>query len=109
MPIAAGKLDRRITIQARTTTRGTAGSAVVSYADEATIWAERVDLTGGKLRASAALRADASQVFRIRYRPTLTEQHRIRYNGRSYDILQIDEEGRREGMLVQARFVEGKP
>mgnify|MGYP001183752078 CR=1 FL=1 len=108
MPIDAGKLDRRITLQARTTTRGSAGGVEISYSDERTVWAEDVNTTGGKLRASGALRPETTHVFRIRYISTLTEQYRIRYKSRSFDVIQIDEEERNESQLIQARYVEGR-
>lgn len=100
-----GKLDRRITIQARTTTRGASGGVVVSFADDATVWAQKVDSNGREMQAAGALRAEAELVLRIRYRSTLTTQHRIYYGGQYYDILQINEEGRRASQLLQARTV----
>lgn len=101
-----GKLDRRLTIQARTLTRDAAGGAVPSYADVDTVWAQKVETTGRESRIANQLRADTTIVFRIRYYADLTEQHRLLFEGRYYDVTQINEENRRETQLVQARTVE---
>lgn len=106
MPVNAGRLDRRITIQSLATTRGTSGGVAKTYTDEATIWAEKVETTGREFRAAGSLRAETTIAFRIRYRSSLTEQHRIYFGGKYYDILQINEEGRQESQLIQARTVE---
>ena len=102
-----GRLDRKVTIQARTASRDDEGSPVVSYATEATVPCERVQYAGTQGVRSGAVRAEATLVLRIRYRSTLTEKHRLQFEGRTYDILSIDEEGRRATQLVQARFTEG--
>lgn len=102
-----GRLDRKVTIQARTASRDDEGSPVVSYATEATVPCERVQMTGSEARRSAAVRADVNLTLRIRFRSTLTEQHRLVFEGRTYDIVAINEEGRRATQLVQANFTEG--
>lgn len=107
MPLDPGKLDRRVTVQARTSTRDAEGSAVDAFATEATIWAQKVQTTGSEARRAGSLRAETDLVLRIRYRSTLTEQHRLVFEGRTYDIVSIVEEGRREAQVIQARFTEG--
>ena len=46
MPIGAGDLNERVTIQTATVTRGTANAEVVSWADVATVWARIVERGG---------------------------------------------------------------
>jgi SPP1 family predicted phage head-tail adaptor len=103
MPINAGDLDRRLTIQAKTITRDSAGGAIETWTDETTVWAQKVDTTGREFRAAQATYPEVTYVFRIRYNRTLTTAHRLYFEGRYLDILQINEEGRRESQLVQAR------
>ncbi len=107
MPIDAGRLDRKVTIQTRTTTTGASGGVVTSYATDATVSAQKVETTGRESRSAGALRAETDLVLRIRYRSTLTEKHRLYFESKYYDILAITEEGRRELQVLQARFTEG--
>ena len=105
-----GKLDRRITLQSRTDTRGTSGSAVESWSDLPTISAERVKTDAREFRAAAARHAEITELFRIRYRAGITSGgNRVVFEGRSHDILGIIEEGRRESQLVSCRYTEGAP
>lgn len=106
--IDPGRLDRRITLQSRTTSRDGEGSAIVAFADEDTIWAQKLSETSSEGRRLLAVRAEATIVFRIRYRSSLTSQHRIYFGGRYYDIVGDPvEEGFRETLLVTARYTEG--
>lgn len=104
-----GKLDRRLTILARNETRGTAGGLAIAYAEEDTVWAELVESGGQESRSSDALRGVVSATFRIRYRPSLTSQHRVIYDGLTYDILSKPiEEDRRRYQLLKCQSVEGR-
>lgn len=111
MPLDPGKLDRRITLQTRTTTRDDEGSAVTSFRDEAKIWAEKVSETSSEARRLLSVRSGATVVFRIRYRSNLTSEHRIYFEGRYYDIVGDPVEDtaheRHEAMLVAARYTAG--
>jgi SPP1 family predicted phage head-tail adaptor len=108
MPIDPGRLDRRVVIQARTNSRDDEGSAIVSYADETTVWAQKVEVNTSEARRLLAVRADASLILRIRYLASLTSQHRLYFEGKYFDVLGDPvEEGRRETMLVTARYTEG--
>lgn len=102
-----GKLDRKITLQSLTVTRGAAGGAVNSFVDFATRSAEKVDTAGREFRAAGSLRAETTAVFRIRYLAGLTTRHQLVYESRAHDILEIKEEGRRVSQLIQARYTEG--
>ncbi len=107
MPINPGRLDRKVTIQTRTTTVGASGGVALTYATDATVPAQKIETTGRESRSAGALRAETDLALRIRYRSTLTELHRLYFEGRHYDILSITEEGRRESQVVQGRFTEG--
>lgn len=107
MPINAGKLDRRITLQTATQTRGAAGGFTSSWVDTATVWAEYMPQGGREFRAAGALHAETSVLFRIRYRAATTADMRISFGGALYDIISIAEEGRREALLIQAKTATG--
>jgi len=102
-----GKMDRRITVQARTLTKDAAGGRVETWADSFLCWAELV-----KTSQSEAITADSdrnieTRLFRIRYKTGLASgTHRIFYQLRFYDITGIDEEGRQDRLLLTCRAVQ---
>ena len=102
-----GSLDRRITLEAPVTTRGESGGVMVNFTAGLTRWAQKLESTGREFRAVGAVHAETTIAFRIRYVTGLTTQHRLTYEGRFYDILQINEEGRKTFQLIQARTTEG--
>lgn len=88
MTIAAGKLNRRITIQRRDSGQDAAGQPVLTWADVATVSAFIAGDTGlGTIRNSGALPAPIKRYsFRIRYRAGLDEGMRVVYGGQNFDI-----------------------
>ncbi|GAP66797.1 phage head-tail adaptor [Mizugakiibacter sediminis] len=88
MTLAAGKLNRRITIQQRTAGQDAAGQPVLTWADVASVWANVAGDTGlHTIRASGDLPAPVKRYsFRIRYRDGLNEGMRVVLGGQNFDI-----------------------
>lgn len=103
-----GKMDRRVSIQALTVTRGAAGGAVETYSLLDTVWAERIEEGAREFRSGGALHAEATTLFRIRYRSDVTTKHRLVSGGRFFDILAATEEGRSKTVLLQTKYTEGR-
>jgi SPP1 family predicted phage head-tail adaptor len=98
-------MDRRITFERATATQANpSGEQVLTWAAEATVWAEVVPLGGRELFQAQQLEAKADTRFRIRYRTGITpdETLRIAYGGRHYDLRSVVELGRREGLEILA-------
>lgn len=101
----AGDLDRRIVIQANTPTPNEYGEPVDSWAKIHT-----ADHLPAKITPSrGSERFTAQQIvgrgvvtFRLRYRADVRTTHRIVYDGRDYDIHDVREVGRREGLEIDA-------
>lgn len=99
-----GKLDRRIMIQRKTTTRSASGAEVVTWANWKPVWASKADQGSREFRAAGALFDETTTLFGIRYLPGLTGQERIVYRGVNYDIIGAPAEVKRlEEMLIQAK------
>jgi SPP1 family predicted phage head-tail adaptor len=100
----AGELDRRITLQTRSTSKsGTTGSTSEQFTTLATVWAQVKDLRGREFAAARQVNAEITTVFRIRWRTGVNELGRILYNGRTYDVVAPPAEiGRREGLEIMA-------
>jgi len=109
----AGKLDRRIRLEAATTTRGLDGHPVRMWPPDGgsllrEVWAGVLPVRGQEGFAAQQFAAKAEVTFRIRYPyglamfPTPSEDLRIVYEGRNYDIVSVTETGRREGLDITA-------
>ena len=106
MTLPAGKRDRRVVIQAATQTQNSFGEPVESWSTVTTVWAE-VRPISGQMRFTAAreLSTEAA-LFRILYLSTLTERHRLSYNGKAWKIVGLAEIGRRQGWEITAEATE---
>lgn len=99
----SGRLDRRITIQTLTVTRDSYGGKVEAWADLATVWAAAVPWRGSEAVAADQVVALAEFRFQLRYRDDFDAKARIQFDGVAYDIIRIDEIGRRAGLFVWAK------
>lgn len=103
----AGKLDRLIRIEQMVETR-TAGAREVTreWVLLAEVWA-RVDAEGPGTEGQSAGQPAALQrrVFSIRYRQGVSpaEGRRLVFEGRDFDIISVEEIGRRDGMRLVAQ------
>lgn len=102
-----GKMDRRVTIQARTLTRGTDGSRVETWVDSFDCWAEIVVHRGKESVVADADKPQDQRQFRIRYKSGLAAgTHRLLYQLKFYDIVAVTEEGRQDRLLLDCRSVQ---
>ena len=77
MPLAAGKLDRRVRIDARSMTQDAKGGEVETWAELATVWASRNDEAGREFFANQADQAELTTEFQIRHRTDLDHTMRV--------------------------------
>ena len=108
MPATRPQLDRRASILTPTTTRDADGGPVETFAATATRWCRRDEAGGREIRVAGQLRAETSALFTFRYFAGLTVKHRILCEGRTWDIVAINEGGRRQWLRVQTREREGQ-
>lgn len=96
--LAAGSLNRRITLQAPVVTRDAYGGAVTTWSDVATVWAAVIPMRGRELFAAQQVVALAEIKIRMRYRAGVDEAMRIVFDGKHYGIQHIAEIGYRDGL-----------
>lgn len=75
----AGRLNRRITIQARTDSQNTTGETVWTYADWKTVWASVEPTSGRETFVSQQTQSLTAVTFRIRQLAGITTKHRIKF------------------------------
>lgn len=101
----AGRLDRRITISRRVETLSDSGSPVVTWTEVATVWASVKFDRGSERFAIQQVVGQGVVTFSIRWSDAVKEVstlHRITFDGRAYDIRDVRELGRREGIELDA-------
>lgn len=82
----ANDLNKRVTIQVSAETKDADGLALDSWQDHATVWAAVEPLRGREYFAAAAVNAESTVRFRIRYRRGITSKMRLVYDGRIFNI-----------------------
>lgn len=85
-----GDLRHRITLQQLTTSVNDNGFEVETWEDFKTVWAAVSNLHGREYYAAAAVQAENTVKFTIRYLEGLNTTMRILFQGRQYNITAID-------------------
>lgn len=106
--IGAGKLDRRIQLQAATVTNDPDYNEEVQiWATYATVWARQEFHKSDEGEGQSREYAEMGLYFTIRHRTDVSSEHRIVYEGNNYEIVGRPREiGRRQFLKVMARLVE---
>jgi SPP1 family predicted phage head-tail adaptor len=101
----AGELDRRISIEDRFVTNSDSGEEIITWLPLITVWAKKVEAKGSERFAGQELFGAAVKTFHIRWSllsSTITTKHKLIHDGRTYDITDVREIGRREGLEIDA-------
>ena len=100
----AGSLDRTITLDAyKAGAPDDYGVSQPGWAHFATIRAQLVTMSTEEFLRASGETSDASIVLRIRYLPGVTNSHRVTFEGRQYDVLELKEIGRRDALELRCR------
>lgn len=105
MGLAAGKLDRRITLRRAAKSQDEYGQEIETWFDLATVWASRRRASSRETLAAAEVSAAITDVFEIRYGSAwsdLSPLDRVLFEDRDYDIASVDEIDRRVGLRIAA-------
>lgn len=108
----AGKLDRRITIQGQSISHSDSGQEEITWVDVATVWAEKREDRGSERFATKQIVGRAVTTFRIRWSEAVAvigSKHRLLFDGRTFDITDVREIGRREGIEIDAFAASEQP
>lgn len=85
------RLNKRVSIQSKTITRGSRGSQVETWVDDFTTWGEVKTLTGREIEAAKQIHAESTVEVNIRYSTSreVTSQKRVMYGTRTLHILAV--------------------
>ena len=94
----AGDMDRRITIQVYSYETDGIGGIIESWTDFAEVWAQVTQQSGREFFGAGAIQSERKVVFRLRWLDGITVLHRVVFGGREYNIHEVRELGRHEGL-----------
>lgn len=105
MALAAGKMDRRITLERFVTSSDQYNEPVKAWGALATRWASYEPISDGERFRAGETAATASARFVIRYSSAVADinpKDRLTFDGDTWQILHVKEIGRREGLEISA-------
>lgn len=87
----AGALNRRVTLQQRSTSQDSYGEPALTWTDLVTVWAAIEPLSGRELELAQKVASEVTHRMSLRYQSTLTDPKavatlRARYHTRVFDI-----------------------
>jgi len=98
-----GNMDRRIALQSQVLTTNNYGQRDSSWSTYATVWASIKYMGGSEKLADDQINSTQTVQFAVRY-STDTDgakaSDRVVYNGNNYEVLYVQEIGRREGINI---------
>jgi len=102
--IETHKLEHAIEISRRSVTVNRLGEDVEAWLPIAGIRAERVNTTSRDFLRGGGEGEEAFAVWRVRYRDDITLEDRVVHKGREFDIVEMIEIGRRNGLELRTRL-----
>lgn len=105
--LQSGMFDRRVTIEALTETRASDGSILTFWSVFAQVWAEKTTKKGREYFDAERVNAEQSTVYVIRYLDGVGPRMRLTDATRAYDITDVSEIGRREGLELTVKELRG--
>lgn len=97
-----------ITIQRLTEEADAIGGTVKTWSTFATVWAERMPLSGREFFAAQAVQAESTVKFRIHHVPGLTPKMRLIDSDTIYDISSVPPPDRKGETVIMARVIDGR-
>lgn len=83
---AAGRMRHRVILQAKSVTRDAVGGEVVTWVDQATVWADVQALSGRALIAAQQASSEVTAAIHVRHRADIQPDWRIKHGTDLYAI-----------------------
>lgn len=99
---AAGGYDKRIWIQSKTETQSDSGNVTETWSNLYNVAAKFEPLGSREFPIDQKRYAETTARFRIRYRPGITERHRIVYGGQTWNLSKPLVLGRNVELQIEA-------
>ena len=102
----SSSLNRRITVQSRSTALDSFGQQITTWTDVLSCWASIEPLSGSELIAAQAVSTELSHTVTIQYRTTVTAAMRVLYQARVFNIQSVTDPETAH-VVLQLRCSEG--
>lgn len=86
-----GQYDKRILIQKKIVEHDSYNQPIEVWKDKHELYASIVNTGGGEFYAAQKLNAQTTAVFKTRFNKLVTVLDRIKYNGRIFEILWVND------------------
>ena len=105
----AGKLRRRVSIEAPATGRGPNGEEIGGWTPVCQAWMEFADVAAGGDRVAADMRTAVQQrVATIRRRAGITPKMRVLDGANAYEIVDVADADRRDKIVLTLKSIEAQ-
>jgi SPP1 family predicted phage head-tail adaptor len=104
--VRSARMDRKITLQRKTVSQNSLGEEVETWADLATVWAEKSYRAAGESVQAAEVAAVRILRFVIRWDSAWADFSpidRLTLDGVICDVVEVNEIGRRDGLEIFAK------
>lgn len=102
----AGSLDKRVAILRKSTAADSLGQPLTTWSTLATVWAEANEMRAREFNEANARQIEITTRFRLRW-TDFTYADRLQWDTHQYEPVQIITLGRKEGMEVLAKRLDG--
>lgn len=103
--IAAGKLNRRLTIYKPVRSRSATGTEKATLSRVGTVWTERASLLLREATRMAGLSDAQEAKFIIRYRADVQAGYSVEFEKRRFTVVYVEEIGNREALALLVRAI----
>jgi SPP1 family predicted phage head-tail adaptor len=103
MSALALRLNKRVTLQSRSTDQDATGQPLNTWADVATVWAEVNDISGREYLAAGGVQNSAQTKITIRYRDGVVPSMRVLHGDAVYNIEAVLGRDKRTLLLMCSR------
>lgn len=101
-----GRMDRRVVLQRQIEPQNEYGEVEPIWTDQMSVWAQVQPIRGSERFQAEGLQTEATTEFLLRYSPTVAamtpKNWRIVYKEQHYDIEEVQELGRHDGVKILA-------
>ena len=99
-----GRLDRLITYERKSVTINATGNETETYTTLFTGWSSIQPFRGKETTQAGEVVASNFYVIKTRYNSSLKPKDRANYNSNYYDIVSVNELGRKEGLELMVEW-----
>lgn len=100
-----GDLDRYLSLEAKTTSTGSAGTAIETWAEETKIWGKLEEKMADEFYQADQKVAVNECYWIIHFRAISPANNRLVYNGSIYNILGVQDAEMPHGQFARKRFL----